>query len=137
MEATVWARQIPRYRATYERTAKRRGNKIGRSVVARRLLRSIYKVLRAGVAFEGFHAAGDDVVPEGALQERWLAMLDLDDPRRDDKSGKEDSDQRARATPPAHSIEPCAADSPIAADVEDGQREHGGELHAEDDGAFR
>jgi len=58
MEATVWARQIPRYRATYERTAKRRGNKIGRSVVARLLLRSIYKVLRAGVAFEPGVAAG-------------------------------------------------------------------------------
>jgi transposase len=52
IEATVWARQIPRYRAAYERTAKRRGNKIGRLVVARLLLRSIYKVLRDGVAFE-------------------------------------------------------------------------------------
>ena len=51
IEASVWARQIPRYRATYERTAKRRGNKIGRIVVARLLLRSIYKVLRDGVAF--------------------------------------------------------------------------------------
>jgi transposase len=52
MEASVWARQIPRYRATYERTAKRRGNKIGRIVVARLLLRSIYRVLRDNVAFE-------------------------------------------------------------------------------------
>jgi transposase len=52
MEASVWARQLPRYRVTYERTAKRRGNKIGRIVVARLLLRSIYKVLRDGVAFE-------------------------------------------------------------------------------------
>lgn len=52
MEASVWARQIPRYRATYERTAKRRGKKIGRIVVARLLLRGIYKVLRDGVAFE-------------------------------------------------------------------------------------
>jgi transposase len=58
IEATVWARQIPRYRATYERTAKRRGNKIGRIVVARLLLRSIYKVLRDGVAFEPETAAG-------------------------------------------------------------------------------
>jgi transposase len=58
MEATVWARQIPRYRAAYERTAKRRGNKIGRLVVARLLLRSIYKVLRDGVAFEPRTVAG-------------------------------------------------------------------------------
>ena len=53
MEATVWARQLPRYRATYERAARRRGNKIGRLIVARLLLRSIYKVLRDGVAFNG------------------------------------------------------------------------------------
>jgi transposase len=58
MEATVWARQIPRYRAAYERTAKRRGNQIGRLVVARLLLRSIYKVLRDGVAFEPRTVAG-------------------------------------------------------------------------------
>jgi transposase len=58
IEASVWARQIPRYRATYERAAKRRGNKIGRIVVARLLLRSIYKVLRDGVAFEPGGVAG-------------------------------------------------------------------------------
>jgi transposase len=52
IEATVWARQIPRYRVTYERVAKRRGNKIGRIVVARMLLRGIYKVLRDGLAFD-------------------------------------------------------------------------------------
>ena len=51
IEATVWARQLPRYAKTYERVAKRRGNKIGRLVVARMLLRSIYKVLRDGLAF--------------------------------------------------------------------------------------
>jgi len=52
IEASMWARQFPRYRPTYERVAKRRGNKIGRLVVARLLLRSIYKVLRDSVAFE-------------------------------------------------------------------------------------
>jgi transposase len=51
IEATVWARELPRYRLTYERVAKRRGQKIGRLVVARLLLRSIYKVLREGVPF--------------------------------------------------------------------------------------
>lgn len=52
IEATVWARKIPRYQATYERVARKRGNKIGRLVVARLLLRSIYKMLRDGIAFE-------------------------------------------------------------------------------------
>jgi len=51
MEASMWARQLPRYQKSYERVAKRRGKKIGRLVVARMLLRSIYKVLRDGVAF--------------------------------------------------------------------------------------
>jgi transposase len=51
IEATVWARQVARYRPTYERVARRRRPKIGRLVVARLLLRSIYKVLRDGVAF--------------------------------------------------------------------------------------
>jgi transposase len=51
VEASVWARQLPRYRATYERVQRRRGSKIGRLVVARLLLRGIYKVLRDGVDF--------------------------------------------------------------------------------------
>jgi transposase len=51
IEASVWARNLPRYQATYERVAKRRGKKIGRLVVARMMLRSIYKVLRDGVEF--------------------------------------------------------------------------------------
>jgi transposase len=53
IEATMWARRIPRYRATYERAARRRGQKIGRLVVARLLLRSIYRMLRRA---EGFRA---------------------------------------------------------------------------------
>ena len=52
IEATVWARKIPRYRTTYERVKKRRGSKVGRLVVARMLVRSIYKMLKEGVAFE-------------------------------------------------------------------------------------
>ena len=58
IEATVWARQVPRYRATYERVARRRGPKVGRLVVARLLLRGIYKVLKDGVAFAPAAAAG-------------------------------------------------------------------------------
>jgi len=57
IETSVWARQIPRYQAAYTRTAKRRGAKIGRIVVARMLLRSIYKVLKEDVAFEPAQAA--------------------------------------------------------------------------------
>lgn len=53
IEASVWARTLPRYRDAYARVVKRRGKKIGRLVVARMLLRSIYKMLRDGVAFEG------------------------------------------------------------------------------------
>lgn len=52
IEATLWARDIPRYRAAYERVARRRGKKIGRLVVARLLLRSIYKMLREGIEFQ-------------------------------------------------------------------------------------
>ena len=58
IEATLWARQLPRYRRTYQRVAKRRGNKIGRLVVARMLVRGIYKVLRDGLEFDGEGAAG-------------------------------------------------------------------------------
>jgi transposase len=52
IEATIWARHIARYRATYERTCQRRGPKIGRLVVARRMLRSIWRILRKGEAFD-------------------------------------------------------------------------------------
>jgi transposase len=52
IEATVWARKLPRYRKAYERIKKRRGSKVGRLVVARMLVRSIYKILKEGVAFD-------------------------------------------------------------------------------------
>jgi transposase len=52
IEATVWARKLPRYKHTYERIKKRRGSKVGRLVVARMLIRSIYKMLKEGVAFD-------------------------------------------------------------------------------------
>jgi transposase len=57
IEASVWARQIPRYRKTYERVEAKRGKKIARIVVARLILRSIYKMLRDGVAFNQAPAA--------------------------------------------------------------------------------
>jgi transposase len=60
IEASVWARNIPRYKTTYERVAKRRGKKIGRIVVARMLTRSIYKILKDDVVFEASRAAASD-----------------------------------------------------------------------------
>ena len=53
----MWARDLPRYRATYERIAARRGTKIARIHVCRMLLRSMYKMLRDGVAFNPAVAA--------------------------------------------------------------------------------
>lgn len=52
IEATVWARHIPRYQGTYERTCQRRGPRIGRLMVARMMLRSIWRILRKGEAFD-------------------------------------------------------------------------------------
>jgi len=52
VEASVWAREIPRYRRRYERVAGRRGARVGRLDVARMLLRSIYKMLRDGCPFQ-------------------------------------------------------------------------------------
>lgn len=52
IEATVWARKIPRYEKAYERMAKRRGRKVARIAVGRMLLRSIYKMLKEGLAFD-------------------------------------------------------------------------------------
>jgi len=52
IEASVWARKLPRYQPTYDRIKNRRGSKVGRLVVARMLVRSIFKVLKEGVAFD-------------------------------------------------------------------------------------
>jgi len=57
IEATLWARRIPRYRPTYERVEGKRGSKIARLVVGRLLLRSIYKMLADGVRFNRLPAA--------------------------------------------------------------------------------
>ncbi len=57
IEATTWARTLPRYKPTYQRVQKRRGNKVGRIVVARMLLRSLYKMLVDQVPFSAECAA--------------------------------------------------------------------------------
>jgi transposase len=51
IEASVWLRDIPRYRPTYERVLKKRGKKIARIVVARLFLRSLHKMLKDHVRF--------------------------------------------------------------------------------------
>jgi transposase len=51
VEATVWARKVPRYQGVYERVRRKRGKKIARLVVARCLLRSIFRMLRDRVPF--------------------------------------------------------------------------------------
>jgi len=51
IEASMWARQIPRYTQTYHRTCAKHGKKVARLVVSRLLLRSIFKVLRDEVEF--------------------------------------------------------------------------------------
>ena len=51
IEASVWLRDIPRYRPTYERVLKRRGKKIARIVVARLFLRSLHKMLKDRLQF--------------------------------------------------------------------------------------
>ncbi|MBI1915062.1 MAG: transposase [Planctomycetes bacterium] len=85
-EASVWARPMPRSRATYERTAKRRGKKRGRSVGARRRLRSIYQVWRAGVAFEPGAAAAKALKRLKREQRfpnvRWIRVPSCVRPRR-------------------------------------------------------
>jgi transposase len=57
LEAATWLCQIPRYRETYERVVARRGRRIGRIVVARMVLRSIYKMLSSKVRFNPGKAA--------------------------------------------------------------------------------
>ena len=86
IEASVWARHLPRYHATYERVQKRRGNKIGRIVVARLLLRSIYKVLKDGLAFTPTIAAPGRVIPAEERKRfpkvRWIRVTSLIRPIR-------------------------------------------------------
>jgi transposase len=52
-----WVCQIPRYRDAYERATGKHGKNIARIIVARMLLRSIFKMLRDGVRFNQVLAA--------------------------------------------------------------------------------
>ncbi|MEX0774076.1 MAG: transposase [Phycisphaeraceae bacterium] len=52
IEATLWARRIPRFAGAYRRMLKRRGKKVARLHLARLLVRSIDAVLRYDQAFD-------------------------------------------------------------------------------------
>ena len=52
IEASIWARRIPRYHAAYQHVFRRRDKKVARLVVCRMLLRSIYKMLKEHVPFD-------------------------------------------------------------------------------------
>jgi transposase len=57
IESMQWVCQIPRYRAAFERAVARHGKNIARIIVARMLLRSIFKMLHDGVRFNQVPAA--------------------------------------------------------------------------------
>jgi transposase len=57
VESMQWVCQIPRYRPAFERSAAKRGTNIARIVVARMLLRSIFKMLTDKVRFNQVVAA--------------------------------------------------------------------------------
>jgi transposase len=67
IEATPWLSEIPRYRATYDRVAGKRGVKIARIVLARLLLRSIHKMLRDKVGFNPAPAAASASLPSSKI----------------------------------------------------------------------
>jgi len=51
IEATTWAKTIPRYQEAHRRTLEKRGKRVARIVVARLVLRSIYQMLKTGCRF--------------------------------------------------------------------------------------
>ena len=57
IESMQWVCQIPRYRDAFERAAAKHGKNIARIIVARMLLRSIFKMLHDGVRFNQMPAA--------------------------------------------------------------------------------
>ena len=57
IESMQWVCQIPRYREAFERAAAKHGTNIARIIVARMLLRSIFKMLKEQVRFNQAPAA--------------------------------------------------------------------------------
>jgi transposase len=57
IESMQWVCQIPRYRDAFERAVAKHGKNIARIIVARMLLRSLFKMLKGGVRFNQVSAA--------------------------------------------------------------------------------
>jgi transposase len=57
IESMQWVCQIPRYRPAFERAQAKRGTNVARIIIARQLLRSLYKMLRDQVPFNQMRAA--------------------------------------------------------------------------------
>jgi transposase len=57
IESMQWVCQIPRYRPAFERAVSKHGTNIARIIVARMLLRSLFKILRDRVRFNQVQAA--------------------------------------------------------------------------------
>jgi len=57
IESMQWVCQIPRYRDAFERAAAKHGKNIARIIVARMLLRSLFKMLKDRVRFNQVRAA--------------------------------------------------------------------------------
>jgi transposase len=57
IESMQWVCQIPRYREAFDRAVSKHGKNIARIIVARMLLRSIFKMLHDGVRFNQVSAA--------------------------------------------------------------------------------
>ena len=57
IESMQWVCQIPRYRDAFERAVARHGKNIARIIVARMLLRSVFKMLKDRVWFNQVRAA--------------------------------------------------------------------------------
>ena len=57
IETMQWVCQIPRYRPAFERAQAKHGTNVARIIVARQLLRSIFKMLRDQVPFQQMLAA--------------------------------------------------------------------------------
>ena len=57
IESMQWVCQIPRYRPAFERAEAKHGKNIARIIVARMLLRSLYKMLRDQVRFNQVQVA--------------------------------------------------------------------------------
>jgi transposase len=57
IESMQWVCQIPRYREAFERAVGKHGKNIARIIVARMLVRSLYKILKDGVRFNQVRAA--------------------------------------------------------------------------------